>query len=191
MRKIAFSSTMKTLAFALMATVATSTMFSCGNDDSDNSTGSNGSSGGIIPTSFTLIEPCLQWGSSVNQVKSYMADNSTYSLSTSSNGVLSYSAYGGSYLITYMCTDRGLRLVETIQSMSGNLDNTSIINVIQTKYNVSLENLSDTAETEQTSIGYHGYANIGGENCPLYVVIEHLSSPAETTNVTVVYNIGL
>lgn len=63
----------------------------------------------VTPTSYVFTEPCLQWGTNKNNVKTYMNSVSSVSLKDDNSTTLSYTGTGKVVLYNYSFENNGLK----------------------------------------------------------------------------------
>lgn len=139
---------------AIMAVMCV-TLNSCGGDD-DDTPGEN-------DVTIQYVEPCFNWGASVDAVKEWMKSK-PFNLM---NGeyILYYEASDNKSVITYMFDGniKGLYFSLVSYGTTSDRDMASLISQTEKRYNTTLTKLQDVY------VAYAGYAAINGRNVSIMI----------------------
>lgn len=151
------------MMLALMGAMCLTTLTACGDDDEEDVPELN-------TESVAFVEPCLEFGSSREHVKDYMATGSWELMDESNDYVLMYTDNNSMTTVTYsfIGTNRGLTMAAVTYLTS---KAQSIISEIERRYNTTLTMDADSSNKGDTV--YAGQATIGGRTIS---IVAHATS---------------
>lgn len=155
--------------FLSLAAALVPVLTACGGDD-DETVVANGTS-----TISDYVEPCFQWGASLEQVKSYMNGSSWQLLYD--QYLLNYTDASEKHAITYMFrgvgdSTPGLYFCH-VQYIGYTQERfNGIVAETEKRYNTKLARQEEKSEAG-TVIGYTGYATINAKNIGIMVMSDY------------------
>ena len=151
------------LAITAMALLCTPLLVSCGSDDDDSSTNQETST-----SSVDYVEPCFEWGATLEQVKNYMA-GSSWQL-TFDQYMLMYTNAKGTCSISYMFRGSTPGLYYDMVQYVGYSESKlgDIVAETEKRYKATLTKQQEKVEGK-TYTQYSGNATINGRNVGILV----------------------
>ncbi len=162
------------LAITAMALLCTPLLVSCGGDDDDSSTNQETST-----SSVDYVEPCFEWGATLEQVKNYMA-GSSWQL-TFDQYMLMYTNAKGTCSISYMFRGSTPGLYYDMVQYVGYSENklSDIVAESEKRYKTTLTKRQEKVEGK-TYTQYSGNATINGKYVGILVTSDY------STQITVI-----
>lgn len=162
------------LSMALFAITSVPLLTSCGGDDDDTSTNEETSKGYV-----DYVEPCFEWGATLEQVKNYMA-GSSWQLTFDQN-MLMYTNAKGTCSISYMFRGSTPGLYYDMVQYVGYSESklSDIVSETEKRYKTTLTKQQEKVEGK-TYTQYLGNATINGKYVGILVTSDY------STQITVI-----